>query len=521
MTMKMRRMRSITTFNGFVLENPIGKRLRSPRSLRVKGGLVLAGLGLFLLLVYIPFGHKLIRTMYDANLPLAHQLMPHRAETPLLDYLNAADIVVLKTGAVLLIGAGVLISGNLLGVALSALTLLAGSLLIFVILEVAPPLASALHFDVIPYFDFRLNNLPDAELGFVEKPFRHAKDHNWRGGGYSPSYGIDIPGSSRSWETNEEGFRNPPGLSTADVVVLGSSFPPYGMNPEDTYTRKLERHLDGYTVANLAKGGYGPGEALKVFRRFGLPKKPRYAILAFHTRDIDTFLRPYSAGEVPASFIFVEKAFGGFWSRWWLALNEAQGMLTSGIVSTFRGIVEPVPTDPKEIHPDVAVLGLPGNVTKKAVFQSRHTGMAPEDLVNTAPWSLFEKILREFKQVSEQNQVVPLVAYIPGASEVYARYSTSESGRNWLAVRESQIATSANDEEAARRLAERVGIELVSFLPAFEDAARHGELVYFQLDSHWNSEGSEIAARVTAKALQAKATGASPQIRNPTGSEVR
>ena len=497
-----------TVFNDFVLGNPIVKRLVVRRSLRVTGGIALAGLGLLLILVYIPFGHKVVRAVYSNDLQLAHHLMPNRAETPIPNYLHSADIFVLKTAAVLLIAAvGLLASGNLFGLALSTLSILTGSLLIFVVLDFAPPLASALHFDVIPYFDFRLNNLPDADLGFVEKPFRHIEDHNWRGGGYSPAYGIDIPASTRAWETNEEGFRNPPALSSADVVVLGSSFPPYGADLEDTYSRRLEKHLKGYTVTNLAKGGYGPNEALKVFRRFGLPKKPKYAIFAFHTGEVETFLGPLAAGKQPWSAVFAKMAFGGLWTRWRLALGESQRMLTRGVVSTFQRLAEAPANDTEDIHPDVAVLRLPGNVTLHTVFQSRHTGMAAEDLVNSEPWRIFEKILREFKQVSEQNQVVPLVAYIPVATEVYARYSTLESGGNWLAVRESLIATSANDEGAARRLAERVGLELVSFLPAFEDAARHGKFVYFQLDAHWNSEGSEIAAQVTADALKAQVRG--------------
>jgi hypothetical protein len=64
------------------------------------------------------------------------------------------------------------------------------------------------------------------------------------------------------------------------------------------------------------------------------------------------------------------------------------------------------------------------------------------------------------------------------------------------------IATRAMDERAARILASRVGIELVSFLPAFQEAAHQGKLVYRRLDAHWNSEGAELAAQVTAQALQ-------------------
>jgi PAS domain S-box-containing protein len=44
---------------------------------------------------------------------------------------------------------------------------------------------------------------------------------------------------------------------------------------------------------------------------------------------------------------------------------------------------------------------------------------------------------------------------------------------------------------------------MISFRSAFEQAARQGKLVYYPLDMHWNEEGREIAASVTAEALRA------------------
>jgi PAS domain S-box-containing protein len=114
-----------------------------------------------------------------------------------------------------------------------------------------------------------------------------------------------------------------------------------------------------------------------------------------------------------------------------------------------------------------------------------------------------EKILAEFKHLSEQNQIVPVLVYIPAQTEIYSEYSTLNSGANWLAIRESQIATSGSNEEAARRLAAKVGIQLINLRPAFKQAARQGKLLYYRLDSHWNDEGREIAAKVTAEALKA------------------
>jgi hypothetical protein len=481
------------------------------RNLRIKSGVLIATLGCVLTLLYIPFGHGFIRTVYKADLPIARLLMAHKGETPLIYYFNAADVSVLKVSVFLILLGIVLGTGNILGILISALTIFASMLLVFVVLDTSPPLAKALHFDVVPYFEFRLDNIPDNELGFIERPFRHTEDHNWRGFGYDPAYGIEIPAGTRIWETDEEGFRNQPGVHAADVVVLGSSFPPYGLNLQDTYAKRLERNLNGYIVSNLAMGGYGPYEFQKVFRRFGLPKKPRYAIFAFQTGDIRGFLDQYVSGIEAPSVKFRKSAFGTFWSRWALAIHETEDTVNIALLGGFRGLLS-APTEHSDwIHPDVAVLKLPGNVSKNTVFLSHHMGQPADTTLNSPTWSLLEKVLREFKQTSEENRIVPIMAYIPFATEVYAKYSTPESGQNWLAVRDPQIATSSNDADAAQKLANRVGIPLINFLPAFEDAARDGKLVYYQLDSHWNSEGSEIAAHVTAQALQSR-FGATPLI---------
>lgn len=449
---------------------------------------------------------RLIKALYDSNLPVVNQIMSGKAVTPLPSYWAAVDGTVLNVTVVLVVTAvGLILIRNPLGLALSGLTILAGSLSIFVLLDAFPPLVAALHFDLIPYFYARLNTRPDPELGFLQKPLNHSERTNFRGYAYSPLYGIDEPANTVIVDTDEEGFRNQHGVSSADIVVLGSSFPAYGNDLDDTYTRKLEKQLNGYTVANLGVGGYGPCEFLRVFERFGLPKKPRYAILAFNTRDIEG-LKEQVSGEVDLAAANQRIIFGGFWSRWKLALQETWRMLRSSSWTALqRGFQRIVPTE--VVHPDVAVLRLPGNRTEELLFLTHHTGLSTQNLLDSVTWRVFEKILLDFKQISERNQIVPLLAYIPFSTEVYAEYSTRESGGNWLSLRESQIATSTNDEEAARRLAEKVGIELISFLPAFKDAARHGELVYYRFDNHWNSKGSEIAARVTSEALKSHIEG--------------
>jgi PAS domain S-box-containing protein len=180
----------------------------------------------------------------------------------------------------------------------------------------------------------------------------------------------------------------------------------------------------------------------------------------------------------------------------------------------FRQIVEP-----EAIHPALAVLRLPHGVTKTILFVNHHSARSAEDLLRSPEWQVMEKILGDFKELCEENRIVPLILYIPTASEVYAEYSTPESGANWLAVRKSQIASSGNNEKAARTMAHKVGIRMISLLPPFKEAAREGKLVYYQFDAHWNGAGREIAAEVTAdalKALRAESSGPeTPKVNKP------
>jgi len=476
---------------------------RTPYSrLRVLVSASVAALGFLLILGYVSIGHRAVKFIYDNDF-LSSRMMSGKSTTPLRAYADSMDDKVLKLAVVLVVLAiALLLSRNLLGVALLLISILVTSVGAFLLLDIFPPLASALHFNLIPYYQYRLENVGDPELVFRGKPLTHSESPNFRGWAYSPSYGIEERGETVTIDTDEAGFRNKSGLRSADVVILGSSFPWYGSNLDDTYAKRLERHLGGMTTLNLGLGGYGPFEFVKVFQRYGLPKKPQFAIFTFHTGDVDTYLRQYITGEEHPRVTNLKTVFfGSFWSRWRLAAGQVSQIAGNAFWTPLQtGLKRAMSTS--SIHPDVAVLRLPGNRTERIVFLTRHTGRSTEESLNSPTWQLFEKILIDFRDLCERNQVIPILAYIPWSTEVYAEYSTLDSGANWLEARESMIATGEMDEKAARAVASRAGIGLVSFLPPFKDAARQGKLVYRRLDDHWNSEGAEIAAEVTAQALR-------------------
>jgi PAS domain S-box-containing protein len=481
-----------------------------------------AAFGIVLLFSYIVCGHAIIEVLYKSDLPMVQQLMPGKAVTPLQSYFANIDKQVLTFSVCFVVAGAVgsLLILSPLGLLFFGVSFLIASLGLFLLLDLFPKLVKPLHFDMIPYFNYRLTYIPDPVLGFRERPYHKAQITNFRGFGYSPLYGIDVGPESLRWETDEDGFRNQSNIPFADVAIIGSSFPEYGLDFEDTYPRRLEKKLGGEQVVNLAKAGYGPIEYVKAFERYALKKKPKYAVLALNAAgDIDGHLGHWTKGRMNEGLAKRQIAFSGYFPRYKIALQQTWQMLASGCWTALEsGLNRVVGT--RFLHPDVAVVKLPNGVIEKMVFLDRHLATSPDDRLRSPEWRALEKILVEFKAVSEQNHIVPLLLYIPGASEIYAEYSTRESGANWLRVRDSLIATSGSNEQAARSLAKKLGIELISLFPAYKEAARRGKMLYYQLDSHWNAEGREIAARVTAKALRAAGlVGETPDRRKRKGLE--
>jgi hypothetical protein len=106
----------------------------------------------------------------------------------------------------------------------------------------------------------------DAELGFVRKPLI-----KWRG----HVSGIE---QLADYRTDEQGFRNPPGVRRADIVFIGDSFTEAASVEEsETFAQRIAAET-GVTVVNLGRGAYGPQQELIVLERYGLSYQPRVVV---------------------------------------------------------------------------------------------------------------------------------------------------------------------------------------------------------------------------------------------------
>jgi len=110
------------------------------------------------------------------------------------------------------------------------------------------------------------DNLPDEELGFARKP-----RVEWQG---------RLMPTSRylTYRTDENGFRNPLGITKADVVFVGDSFTEAGsVSEEETFAQQF-RSQTNLNVVNLGRGYYGPPQELIVLKRYGFKYEPRLVI---------------------------------------------------------------------------------------------------------------------------------------------------------------------------------------------------------------------------------------------------
>ena len=314
--------------------------------------------------------------------------------------------------------------------------------------------------------------------------------------------GINLPVTTLNWETDAEGFRNDANRQSADIILLGDSFVEYGDNEADTIAAKLEKRLGGLTVVNLGKSGYGPFQYLEVFRRFGINKRPKYALFGFYEgndiSDIRAYLNwksnkdghqtTYAIGSEPLYqryIVAVKSTLHFLADRIWMSLNLAAKQLL----------------DAQYIYADLVVIRLGNGETYKTAFDDKLSSGKADALLSSNEWTQLRVILTEFKNLATENNITPLIVYIPSSPEIYADYTTEDSGSQWRAIRDSQIASQGEAPQAMAALADQLKIGFIDLTPAYRETASEGRMLYEPFNVHWNAAARDLAAGIIAGKL--------------------
>jgi hypothetical protein len=462
--------------------------------------------------VYLWLGHKLIDLAFDApDSFLANSLMAERHSTPRQRYHRQADIFMVQATllAISTFCAVALLLNNARGTLLFILSFLFSTFVSFFVFETFPSLISLARLDqVLGYYAYKVNYIPDPELIFREKPFNRRVIRNFTGTGFAPFYRIQVQPYTIEWSMDRDGFRNQAADDSADIVVLGDSYIEYGANEADTFVGRLQQKLGPLRVRNLGKSGYSIAQYVHTLRRFGLQYKPRLAVMAVYEgndiRELRDYLLWKSGRSEELAGQIIKFNTDSLLRRYRAAVTATAIELTKRVDGLEEMVLARLASmrDPSlQIHPDVAMLELNGRSYPK-VFIDKLPATASAQMLASEEFRAMRTLLTQFNDICRSHDIVPLVLYIPTAAQIYAQYSTAQSGSHWRDIREWQIAVRQNTEAAVRLTVEQAGLKFVSLSPVFAKAAAEGRMLYYPLDAHWNVEGREVAAQFVADILK-------------------
>lgn len=380
---------------------------------------------------------------------------------------------------------------------------------VFSVYEAYPSLVPQSMLRRVKYYARRWAWMPDPKLVFVYgdseathlpiQPIQYLASPT--GGTYGNMYtgdeGVALQPIHYAASYNVWGFRANSSSPPFDAVVMGDSYGEIGEDDRDTFSERL-KDASGLATFNLARGYYGPYQYLELFKRYGLALRPKFAILCFYAGndayDVSEFKHWVKDGQY---YSYRDSTRMSFWGRYLWALSDTGAAVGDALDSWWNG------RPGHGFDPDLGIfqIGKEKFALKLDDGQWNVPG-TPAELLSSEPWTDLKAILEEFRRLSVENSITPIVVYVPTTIQVYGKYFTGEGGRGVKDKIRSQLRFESNSADALASLTAQLKIPSVNLLPAFQCAASHGRLLYYQFDNHWNREGREAAAKFVAASIR-------------------
>lgn len=313
----------------------------------------------------------------------------------------------------------------------------------------------------------RRYSLPDNELGFVRKP-----GVSWRG---------ELEGREVFYRTDENGFRNPPGVRSAEIVFIGDSFTEAAQVPEEeTFVQRVAAG-SGLRAVNLGRGAYGPQQELIVLRRYGLAYNPRVVVWQFFggndLSDAQEFARwrgnPHRAGAPLAQRYFNNSLI--------------KLLLRRTFDVPYRGAAP-------------ARLRHPGGLEQRVFLRYRRgPALVPDGLAET------ERAIEAGYRLCRSRGIRLLVILVPTtlhALEPYITFDRAADRELFLAVPMAGSRTAFSGKLA--EICGRLGCGFTDTFPALRRAAADGpQRLYIENDEHLDVRGHDAVAGAILEWLRA------------------
>lgn len=287
---------------------------------------------------------------------------------------------------------------------------------------------------------------------------------------------------------DRHGFRNPPELQAADVVVVGDSFiEGWGVMAPELVTSRLGADLRR-PVMNLGQSWYGPQQELEVLRRYGLPLHPEVVVWAFFEgNDLQDIRRYEEAAKVWPELSRRNHSFAlrSFTRN---ALYALRRLVQSRMEEDATGTLA---------YPS-GIFHAAGGHDLRMYFEYKAHRLSPreEEAIGKVG-----TVLAEAGRLCRRQGSSLLVVFVPSKDRVYKDRCRFARGAEPLRWPRNDLPRRL--EAVVRRQVPDAGF--LDLTPGFQQRADRGEVLYFPRDSHWSPRGHAAAAEAIAARLSYRA----------------
>jgi hypothetical protein len=314
----------------------------------------------------------------------------------------------------------------------------------------------------------RGQNEPDEELVWKRRP-----GLSWRG---RKTPDCDVV----AYRTDEHGFRNPPGVTRADLVFVGDSVTEAGEVDESATFVRMAAGALGLSAVNLGTSGYGPQQELAVLKRYGLSYGPKWVVWQVtewnDLQDAAMYLgRGSAAGALPP------------WHQLYLRHSPVMALASRVMPARRPGLVGFVPS------------GGGGKVERRAFWPYR-----PE-LARTVPGAL-DALTRSIESAAAlcgERGVGFAVLYVPSHVRVLLPSLRFRSDAERDRFCPGGVADRGDDlAHAVAALCDRLGCPLIDVTGALRlRASADNRRVYVPNDPHLGVEGHDEVSLALSRTL--------------------
>ncbi len=300
------------------------------------------------------------------------------------------------------------------------------------------------------------------------------------------------------FETDEFGFPNPaPAPPQIDVVVLGRSYS-LGAQASTPWPREVASQT-GLKILNLSQAGSSIDVKLDFFLRYGVPRRPRWAIVeVLPAEDIINYSPPEP--------LLVERLpFQTLRTLLLRAYATQQPPDPSHVIYPLEATVDGKPIQLVFFLPDVEAM----TADAESMGKSREWQGFSRRLLDLANEAHHRGICVALLYTTTKPEVyLPLVSDVQPLMPALVRTGSWQltPGRNLALIPEPNIpqlqALTNTPRSLVQQFAQEYHLPLVDPTEAMAEAARAGQQPFLLYDTHWSALGHHIVAQQVISMLQ-------------------